>query len=316
VTLPGGTVIDYIIDGNNRRIGKKVNGTLVQGLLYQDGLAPIVELDGSNNVLSRFVYATRVNVPDYMIKGGVTYRIITDHLGSPQLVVDVATGTVAQRMDYDEFGKVINDTSPGFQPFGFAGGLYDRDTKLVRFGARDYDVDTGRWTAKDPIDFGAGDMNLYGYTTNDPINRVDPVGLWDIVLPGKGVNVALEKELPSPEGVCVVSAHGNVSGVYDGTKRVGAKELADRIRGNKKCSEAKTILLIACKTAGPYAQEVANYAGKDVSAPNVKVRPQTDGSTQLDPGGKWISHRPGAPDVPLGKKTAVPIQLSPCCGGN
>ena len=40
VTLPGGTVIDYIIDGNNRRIGKRVNRTLVQGLLYQDESRP------------------------------------------------------------------------------------------------------------------------------------------------------------------------------------------------------------------------------------------------------------------------------------
>ena len=35
VTLPGGTAIDYLIDGQNRRIGKKVNGALVQGFLYQ-----------------------------------------------------------------------------------------------------------------------------------------------------------------------------------------------------------------------------------------------------------------------------------------
>ena len=59
------------------------------------------------------------------------------------LVIDTATGTIAQRMDYDEFGNVTTDTNPGFQPFGFAGGIYDRDTGLVRFGARDYDPATG-----------------------------------------------------------------------------------------------------------------------------------------------------------------------------
>jgi uncharacterized protein RhaS with RHS repeats len=84
-------------------------------------------------------------------KGGDAYRIVSDHLGSPRLVVNTADGTVAQRMDYDEWGRVIQDTNPGFQPFGYAGGLYDRDTGLVRFGARDYDPETGRWTAKDPI---------------------------------------------------------------------------------------------------------------------------------------------------------------------
>jgi RHS repeat-associated protein len=175
-TLPNATQIGYVIDGENRRIGKTVNGILVQGFLYQNTLSPVAELDGSGNVVSRFVYAQDSNVPEYMIKGGETYRIITDHLGSPRLVVDVATGAVAQRMDYDAFGTVTQDTNPGFQPFGFAGGLYDRDTKLVRFGARDYDAATGRWTAKDPIGFDGMDTNLYAYTHGDPVNFLDPTG--------------------------------------------------------------------------------------------------------------------------------------------
>jgi RHS repeat-associated protein len=69
------------------------------------------------------------------------------------------------------------DTNPGFQPFGFAGGLYDRHTGLIRFGARDYDPETGRWTAKDPILFSGGDVNLYGYVFNDPVNLSDPNGM-------------------------------------------------------------------------------------------------------------------------------------------
>lgn len=140
----------------------------------------MVELDGIGNIVSRFVYASKGNVPDYMVKNGVTYRIISDHLGSPRLVVDVTSGAVAQRMDYDEFGQVITDTNPGFQPFGFAGGLYDRDTKLVRFGARDYDAETGRWATKDPILFAGGDTNLYGYVLNDPVNLIDPSGLFGL----------------------------------------------------------------------------------------------------------------------------------------
>ena len=158
---------------------------LVQGFLYQDQLEPVAELDGSGNLVACFAYCgCGKPVPEYMVKGGVTYRIISDHLGSPRLVVDTTTGAVLQRMDYDEFGSVILDTNPGFQPFGFAGGLYDQDTKLVRFGARDYDAETGRWTAKDPIRFqgkdpiacSSGDTNLYGYVLNNPINSSDPDG--------------------------------------------------------------------------------------------------------------------------------------------
>lgn len=93
------------------------------------------------------------------------------------MVVDVSTGDIIQRMDYDTYGRVIQDTNPGFQPFGFAGGIYDQHTKLVRFGARDYDAHTGRWTVKDPIRFDGGNTNLYGYVVGDPVNLVDPKGL-------------------------------------------------------------------------------------------------------------------------------------------
>jgi RHS repeat-associated protein len=166
-----------VVDGRNRRVGKKVNGTLVQGFLYQDQLNPVAELDGAGNVEAEFVYGEKPNVPEYMVRGGTTYRLISDHLGSVRLVVDVTTGTIAQRIDYDEFGNVLQDTNPGFQPFGFAGGIYDTDTGLVRFGARDYDPETGRWTAKDPIRFNGGDTNLYGYVIDDPINLRDSGGL-------------------------------------------------------------------------------------------------------------------------------------------
>ncbi len=74
---------------------------------------------------------------------------------------------------------VTLDTNPGFQAFGFAGGIYDQDTKLVKFGARDYAGSTGRWLSKDPILFNGGDTNLYGYVLNDPVNFVDPSGeIW------------------------------------------------------------------------------------------------------------------------------------------
>lgn len=183
VHLPVGTILTYRIDSRQRRIGKQVNGVLVQGFLYQDQLRPIAELDGTGHVVARFVYADRTNVPAYLEKGGRVYRILADHLGSPRLVVDTTDGTIVQRMDYDVFGQVVRDTNPGFQPFGFAGGLYDRDTGLVRFGARDYDPRVGRWTSKDPVRFAGRDTNLYGYVLNDPVNFVDPSGqAWQAVL--------------------------------------------------------------------------------------------------------------------------------------
>ncbi|MCI0536987.1 MAG: hypothetical protein L0Z50_17365 [Verrucomicrobiales bacterium] len=176
VTLPDATAITYLADARGRRVGKRVNGTLVQGLLYSDALRPVAELDGAGMVVSRFVYIGGV-VPTYFIKGGVAFHLIRDEIGSIRLVVNTETGAIVQRLDYDSFGNVLTDTNPGFQPFGFAGGLYDPDTKLVRFTKRDYDAEAGRWMAKDPVGFAGGDFNLYRYVRNDPVNFSDPLGL-------------------------------------------------------------------------------------------------------------------------------------------
>ncbi len=115
VELPSGARIEYVIDGRERRVGKMVCAApctapsapqLAQGFLYADQLRVVVELDGAGSLVSRFVYGSKENVPDTMIRGGVTYRIVSDHLGSVRLVVNAATGDVAQRMDFDEWGQV------------------------------------------------------------------------------------------------------------------------------------------------------------------------------------------------------------------
>jgi RHS repeat-associated protein len=118
---------------------------------------------------------------------------LKDHLGSVRLVVDATTGAVAQEMVFDAWGRVLVDTNPGFQPFGFAGGLYDPETGLVRFGARDYDAQTGRWVAKDPIRFDGGDSNVFAYVQGDPINLRDSSGeIAQVLVPvGEGLGLVL-----------------------------------------------------------------------------------------------------------------------------
>ncbi len=226
-----------MIDAHNRRVGKRIDGGLVQGFLYDGPLRIVAELgpttapiacttdadcdDGAtcatnvctvgatpqtrHQVVSQFIYGTRRNVPDLMRKGGATYRLLADHLGSVRLVVDTATGAVAQRLDYDAWGNVLTDTNPGFQPFGFAGGLYDRDTRLVRFGARDYDPEIGRWTSKDPIRFAGGDTNLYAYVGNQPTTTIDPTGLYISYL-DPALRDAFDRLGQTPDGRFVIDA--------------------------------------------------------------------------------------------------------------
>jgi RHS repeat-associated protein len=82
-------------------------------------------------------------------------------------------------IDYDVWGNETETlgVEPGYTriPFGFAGGLYDPDTGLVRFGFRDYVPSIGRWAAKDATRF-MGGLNLYVYSFDDPMNFRDPDG--------------------------------------------------------------------------------------------------------------------------------------------
>ncbi len=177
VTLPGNKTVDYELDASGRRVGRKVDGVKRQGWLYDGLLRVVAETDAAGTVTSRFVYASQGHSPDFMVAGGKTFRLVKDVLGSVRVVVDVATGEVKQRIDYDAWGKVVGNSAPGFQPFGFAGGLLDSDTALTRFGAREYEATSGRWVTKDPIRFAGGDGNLFAYVGNRPVDFVDSSGL-------------------------------------------------------------------------------------------------------------------------------------------
>jgi RHS repeat-associated protein len=176
VGLPNGDLVEYLVDGMGRRVGKKKNGVLLKQWIYRDSLKPVAELDGSGNLVSEFVYGSKSNVPDYVRRGGNTYRVVSDHLGSPRYVVNVANSAeVPFTASYTSFGTVTG-TGLDWMPLGFAGGHYDADSGLVRFGARDYDAITGRWTTKDRTRFDSVDLNLYDYAFQDPINSRDPTG--------------------------------------------------------------------------------------------------------------------------------------------
>ncbi len=175
--LPDGRVISYAHDPMGRRVAKSINGVVVEKYLWQGATTLLAVYDGVGNLIQRFEYADG-RMPVAVAQSGQVFYLGYDQVGSLRVVADSA-GNIPKKIDYDSFGNILSDSNPSFSvPFGFAGGLHDRDTGLVRFGARDYDPATGKWTAKDPIDFGGGDLNLFEYCLENPVNAVDIGGFF------------------------------------------------------------------------------------------------------------------------------------------
>ncbi len=182
--------VQYAIDAFGRRVGRYVGTSGATSpdrfWVYQDGLNPVAQLNAMGQLELLFLYGTQAHVPDLVVEvrgasttDDVVYRVVTDQVGSVRRLVNVETGAVAASFDYSPFGVLEREDGAlaARFPFRFAGGLWDGDTGLVRFGARDYDPRVGRWTAKDPILWGGGQGNLYEYCGSEPVNCADLNGL-------------------------------------------------------------------------------------------------------------------------------------------
>ena len=175
-----GQTSTYAYDALNRLVARTdANGTTQY--LYGNPSNPyqVLAARSAAGVLTYFYYDDQGRVFAFE-RGGARYYVATDQVGSPRVIAD-ANGQIVRAIEYDSFGNIVIDTAPGFDlPIGFAGGLIDTATGLIRFGLRDYDPQAGRWTARDPLLFGGGQANLYGYVNNNPINFRDPTGLFCI----------------------------------------------------------------------------------------------------------------------------------------
>ena len=182
-----GSVVDYQVtytyDALNRRIGEQIDadgagsGTPVQTWTLFDGQNPYADFTGSGTLNDRYLYGPAV---DSLLArtdaSGVTNWYLSDRLGSVRDIVDVS-GNVVYHTGYDSFGNNVNASGSGGDRFGFTGREHDAALNLYYNRARFYDPATGRFLSKDPIGFESGDMNLFRYVNNSPINGRDPSGL-------------------------------------------------------------------------------------------------------------------------------------------
>ncbi|MBN2197367.1 MAG: hypothetical protein JW751_31480 [Polyangiaceae bacterium] len=179
-TVNGGETISFTWDPLGR-MAARTDAAGTTGYLYGNLLNPL-ELSATRTTSGEVVhyhYSEAGQLIAVEQKGRLFY-VATDPIGTPRVVVDEGGEPVAT-FEYDSFGRRTGGTGSFSLAVGFAGGLSDPRTGLVRFGARDYHPETGRWTAPDPILLEGGDTNLYRYVSNDPVSLTDPSGLNPVV---------------------------------------------------------------------------------------------------------------------------------------
>jgi RHS repeat-associated protein len=169
---PGATST-YRYDGLGRRIEKIGNGQ-TRRYVY-DGEDILLEYDGSNVLQARYTHGPGIDEPIAMTRGGANYFYHQDGLGTVTELTD-STGVTAQSYAYDAWGNVLEQTGSIENPYTYTGRELDIETGLSYYRARHYDQRIGRFLQKDPIGFAGGDVNLYTYVGNNPMNRVDPKG--------------------------------------------------------------------------------------------------------------------------------------------
>ena len=106
-----------------------------------------------------------------------TRYVISDPQGNVMALADPA-GTLVARFDYDSFGRLIMETGEaGSCPFRYSTKYRDPDLELSYYGHRWYDPSAMKWLTPDPIGERGG-VNLTAFCGNDPVNKVDPLGLY------------------------------------------------------------------------------------------------------------------------------------------
>lgn len=176
VVVPSGGVCDYIYDGLGNRVAVIENGVATQYVHDPIGLVDVVgEYTDNGDVAARYVHGY-----------GLTSRIVNigdagfysfDALGNTSEIT-AETGQIQSQYSYEPFGSVFSMSETLSNPFRFVGeyGVMLEHNNLEFMRARLYDSATGHFVAMDPIGLGGGDLNLYRYVHNQPIDIIDPEG--------------------------------------------------------------------------------------------------------------------------------------------
>jgi len=164
--------VRYKFDALGRRVPRYTVGGKENTKFIHDGHDVLV--DDNAGTLTKYLNGEGIDNKLRQTTSTSINYFLADHLGSTNGLAD-PSGALTASTAYDSFG---NATNAAFASrYQFTGREYDSTTGLHHYRARFYDANVGRFTSEDPIGFGGGDVNLYGYVWNSPTAFTDPMGL-------------------------------------------------------------------------------------------------------------------------------------------
>lgn len=175
----------FVYDGLGRCVKRTMNG-VVTTYAY-DGWKPIMEWDGTGNWTAWNIYGPGAD--EILLRNSPTLGYLRYHHdihGNVMFLLD-GNGNGLERYTYDAFGRpkttdwngVPRTQSAYNNRFMFTGREYFPQLGLYDYRHRMYQPELGRFLQTDPTGFDAGDMNLFRYCADDPVDRVDPDGTID-----------------------------------------------------------------------------------------------------------------------------------------
>ncbi len=177
----GGTTVASTYDYRTRRQTKTVGGTATffryhGGVSFQELQAGVVQVEfvrghDMGGGIGSILYSDRGGVRETF-----AYNPSVGHVAA----LTNASGVATETNRFDAFGRLV--ATAGSSPNNRLANTKERDVigslNLDAHGFRYYNPVTGRYISRDPIGYGDG-MNVYAYVKNNPINRIDPLGLDD-----------------------------------------------------------------------------------------------------------------------------------------
>lgn len=174
----------FVYDGLGRCLKRTINWEAT--LIAYDDWKPIVEWDEWGYFKAWNIYGAG---PDEILwryadrYGHLRYHL--DREGHVAFVLDW-NGTMREKYTYDAFGRPVVSDPDGGNPrswswygnrFMFTGREWIPELGLYDYRNRFYHPLLGRFLQADSKGFDAGDMNLFRYCGDDPMDREDPMGL-------------------------------------------------------------------------------------------------------------------------------------------